>query len=107
MDPDEAPEDTITRELSEELDLRLHINPALFWNGFVDSEFRDGTPAVRNVSLFHIPLDSDSQPILKVPGRLVYIPKTLETLYEFEGRLTDFAFRALRSVQNRAMTLES
>ncbi len=98
MDDGEVPSQTIRRELCEELGLELPTAPDLLWNGQVESRLRDGTPALRHVNLFHVPLASADDLVMRVPGDIVSIPKSQQGLERYQDRLTSFAYDALSKV---------
>lgn len=98
MDEGELPAQTIRRELREELGLELPADPNLLWNGLVESQLRDGTPALRHVNLFHVAILNTDGLTMKVPGDIVSISKTNEGLEEYRGRLTKFAYDSLSKV---------
>lgn len=93
---EEAPEATICRELSEELNLQLSSPPKQVWHGEVLSQNRQGEPVRRNVSLFRLVLASEAELTLQIPGKIERIPKTTEGVDSYRNRLTPFAFSALR-----------
>jgi 8-oxo-dGTP pyrophosphatase MutT (NUDIX family) len=98
MDEGELPVQTIRRELREELGLELPTDPTLLWKGQVESQLRDGTPALRQVNLFHVPLVDTEDLSMQVTGDIVTIPKTDEGLEMYQDRLTKFAYDALSRV---------
>jgi 8-oxo-dGTP pyrophosphatase MutT (NUDIX family) len=98
MDEGELPVQTIRRELREELGLELPADPALLWDGQVDSQLRDGSPALRQVNLFHVPLLDADGLTMQVSGDIVSIPKSHEGLGMYQDRLTKFAYDSLSRV---------
>lgn len=98
MDEGELPVQAIRRELREELGLELPTDPSLLWDGQVDSQLRDGTPALRQVNLFHVPLESADGLSMQVSGEIVSIPKSAEGLEIYQDRLTKFAYDSLSRV---------
>lgn len=98
MDEGELPAQTIRRELREELGLELPTDPSLLWDGQVKSQLKDGTPALRHVNLFHVPLLDADGLTMQVPGDIISIPKTPEGLHMYHKRLTTFAYDSLSKV---------
>lgn len=95
---EEDPAGTIRRELQEELDLVLQEDPPLLWSGEVDSQNKAGVPVRRHVSLFRVAISSAAELTLKVPGKIVEIPKTVEDVERHKDTLTPFALNALTKV---------
>jgi 8-oxo-dGTP pyrophosphatase MutT (NUDIX family) len=95
MDEGELQAQTIRRELREELGLELPTDPKLLWSGQVESQLRDGSPALRQVSLFHVSILNIDGMTMRVPGEIVSILKTTEDLEEYRDRLTQFAYDSL------------
>lgn len=88
IDAGERPIETICRELWEELTLTVAVNvPRLLWNGMIEDQFQDGSPALRDVSVFHISLDDEAKPCMNIPGRIVSIDKTEEAVMAHKGHL--------------------
>ena len=92
---EEEPGETIRRELSEELGLRLDETPPSVWSGVVPSQNRRGELVRRHVSLFRVAIEPTVALRLKVPGTIIRIPKTVEGVEAYREQLTPFAFRAL------------
>ncbi len=93
-DEGEPPEATIAREIWEELGLQSIIF-RLLQREMVDSQLRDGTPAQRDVSLFHGWVPTDEGLVMWVPGSIIRIGKTLEGVAQYQDRLTPFAHDSL------------
>ena len=101
----ESPLEAINRELSEELGLGLPEDPELLCQNEVASQLKDGSPALRNVSLFYVRLRGVDDLAMKVPGEIIRIGKTLEDLERHAEMLTQFAYRALANfIENRRST---
>jgi 8-oxo-dGTP pyrophosphatase MutT (NUDIX family) len=98
---------TIRRELYEEVGLDLQEDPPLLWSGEVDSQNKAGEPVRRHVSLFRVAIRSAAELTLKVPGRLVEIPKTVEGVEQHKDTLTPFALQALTRVVRGEFTSAS
>lgn len=92
---EEAPEQTIKRELVEELDLHINEDIEPIWAGEVDSRNRAGEAVRRHVSLFHVAIENTAELNMQVQGEIVEIPKTEEAIAEQREKLTPFAFDAL------------
>lgn len=92
---EEEPGQTIVREVWEELGLELAEEPPLVWSGEVDSQNRHGEAVRRYVSLFHIIIEATVELDMKVPGKIVRIAKTVESVQDHKDKLTPFAFWAL------------
>ena len=104
IDGRESPQEAIVRELFEELGLKPPEDPRLLYSCEVASQLRDGSPALRNVSLFHVRLLGDDNLAMMAPGEIIRIGKTLEDLKSYGEMLTQFAYRALANfIENRAI----
>ena len=88
--PKETPLEAVERELLEELNLTT-ATPHRLWSGIVTSRLRDGTPALRRVNVFHVPLHDDVKLRMNVPGSIVSIPKTEAAVTAHRDRMTSFA----------------
>lgn len=96
----EAPSETIRRELYEELDLELTAAPEILWAGEVESQNRTGDPVLRYVSLFRVCINSTTELNMKIPGQIVEIPRNEIALQDYSDQLTPFALSALQNALN-------
>jgi len=94
-EPVETPERAICRELYEELGLVLPEAPRLIRVGITESRNRLGEPVRRRVSLFHVALQNEIGLEMKIPGELVRIPRSVQSIRVNKDHLTLFAYRSL------------
>ena len=95
IEADQTPEETIRTELEQELGLIITGTIKILYAGTFQSQDKNGNNVLRDISVFGVTIDDPKVLSMKIPGKIVLVEKTADSIELNRASMTKFTYYAL------------